>query len=289
MSESPPENSEHGNLGEPPGGKETGRLPGSDSKGGGSRSFVLDFPRTSTGVRPVRILIFGPPGSGKTYLAGILLQPPNFAPKERLIACGPVPTLANTLGVPWNNVSTTDKDEMERFFGKIHKTDEHLFLAIDEFDGYCTKHGYKSQALYEIINFDRNFGKGTCAIARGSSDVSTNLIASSNLILWFRTTEQNLLEYIRRTMRNFPGGRDEAVKTVSTLPHHVCLMYQPLSDVQFPGFLKVVNGELLMYPLPSTSDPTDNEDASTPPADDSSSEATGPTSATIITPSGAEK
>ena len=252
-------------------------------------NFVLDFPRTSTGVRPVRILIFGPPGSGKTYLAGVLLKPPNFAPKERLICAGPVPTLANTLGVPWNNVSTTDHDEAERFFSKIHKTDEHLFLAVDEFDGYCTKHGYKSQSLYEIVNFDRNFGKGTCAIARGSSDVSTNLIASSDLILWFRTTETNLLEYIRKTGHNFPGGREELVKTVSTLPRHVCLMYQPLSDVQFPGFLKVVHGELLMYPLPNTSPPTSSDDASTPPAGSSSSEPGGPTSVRLTTPSGPGK
>lgn len=217
-------------------------------------AFILDFPRTSTGVRPVRLLIFGPPGSGKTYLAGVLLKPPNFAPKTRLIACGPVPKLANELGVPWNNVSTTDRDEMDRFFKPIHDTDEHIFLAVDEFDGYCTKHGYKSQYLYEIMNFDRNFGKGLCAIARGSTDVSTNLIAGSDLILWFRTTEQNLLNYIRKSGLNFPGGRDELVKTVSTLPKHVALVYMPLSEVQYPGFLKVVNGKLLMYPLPEETD-----------------------------------
>ena len=252
-------------------------------------SFVLDFPRTPTGVRPVRVLIFGPPGSGKTYMAGVLLRPPNFAPKERLIAAGPVPTLANDLGVPWNNVSTTDRDEMERFFGPVHKTDEHLFLAVDEFDAYCTKFGYKSQSLYEIVNFDRNFGKGTCAIARGSSDVSTNLIASSNLILWFRTTETNLLKYIRETLRNFPGGRQEAEKTVATLPKHVALMYMPLSENQFPGFLKVVSGELLMYPLPSTKNPTSSDDASTPLVGSSSNEPGGATSVKTIIPSGSEK
>lgn len=241
-------------------------------------TFVLDFPRTPDGVRPVRVLIFGPPGSGKTHLAGVLLKPPNFAPKERLIAVGPVPTLANDLEVPWHNVSTTDKEEMDRFFGAINKSDEHMFLAIDEFDGYCTKHGYKSQALYEIVNFDRNFGKGTCAIARGSSDVSTNLIASSDLILWFRTTEQNLLKYIRATMRNFPGGPAEAERTVSQLPKHVALMYMPTSEVQFPGFLKAVNGVLLMYPLPSTKPQIADDSAGTPVAESSSGGRDGPTS-----------
>lgn len=248
--------------------------------------YLFDFPRTREGVRPVRILIFGPPGSGKTELASVLLRPPNFAPKERLIAVGPVPTLANKLGVPWHNVSTTDRDEMERFFGPIHKSDEHLFVAIDEFDGYCTKHGYKSQALYEIVNFDRNFGKGTLAIARGSSDVGTNLIASSDLILWFRTTEQNLLEYIRKALRNFPGGRDEAAETVSTLPKYVCLVYQPLSEVQFPGFLKVVNGELLMYPLPSTSPQEGTGTVGRPGAGNSSKGAGGRTSAKSTIPPG---
>jgi ATPase family associated with various cellular activities (AAA) len=242
-------------------------------------SFVLDFPRTQEGVRPVRLLIFGPPGSGKTYLASVLLKPPNFAPKERLIAAGPVPTLAHNLGVPWNNVSTTDKSEMDRFFKKVHDTDEHLFLAIDEFDGYCTKFGFKSQYLYEIVNFDRNFGKGTCAIARGSSDVSTNLIASSDMILWFRTTEQNLLEYIRKALRNFPGGREEAVKTVSTLPKHVALIYLPSSDQQFPGFLKVVNGALSLYPLPASESPEGTESVEPPAAGSSSPVGTGRTSA----------
>ena len=152
-----------------------------------------------------------------------------------------------------------------------------------------TKFGYKSQSLYEIVNFDRNFGKGTCAIARGSSDVSTNLIASSNLILWFRTTETNLLKYIRETLRNFPGGRQEAEKTVATLPKHVALMYMPLSENQFPGFLKVVSGELLMYPLPSTKNPTSSDDASTPLVGSSSNEPGGATSVKTIIPSGSEK
>ncbi len=254
-----------------------------------ANAFILDFPRTPTGVRPVRILILGPPGSGKTELAGVLLQPPNFAPKERLIAVGPVPTLANKLGVPWNNISTTDTDEQQRFFEKLHKTDEHLFLAIDEFDGYCTRWGYKCQALYEIVNFDRNFGKGTCCIARGSSDVSTNMIASSDMILWFRTTEANLLKYIRNAMRRFPGGPAEAEKTVATLPKYVALVYMPTSENQYPGFLKVVNGSLLLYPLPSTKPPTSSDDVSIQDAESSAGGPGGATSASSTTRPGSEK
>ena len=262
-----------------------------EAPSGKPTSFVLDFKRTHDGVRPVRMMIFGPPDSGKTYLAGVLLKPPNFAPKERLVACGPVPALAYSLGVPWHNVSTTERDEMDKFFGKIEKSDEHLFLAIDEFDGYCTKHGYKSQALYEIMNFDRNFGKGVCAIARGSSDVSTNAIAMCDLVLWFRTTEQNLLEYIRKALKRFPGGPNEAERTVATLQKHVCLAYMPLSENQFPGFLKVVNGRLLMYPLQSTNDPDEesNDGVNTPAVAGSSSGAGGRTSASVITPSGPPK
>lgn len=252
-------------------------------------TFIFDFPRTADGVRPVRLLILGPPGSGKTHLAGVLLKAPNFAPKERLIAVGPVPTLANTLGVPWNNLSTVDRDAQQSYFEKIHATDEHLFLAVDEFDGYCTRYGYKSQALYEIVNFDRNFGKGVCAIARGSSDVSTNLIADSDLILWFRTREKNLLKYIRETMKFFPGGSAEAERTVAELPKHVCLMYMPLSENAFPGFLSVVNGRLLMYPLQSTNLPTSPEGASTPLAVASSGEPGGQTSVKTTTPSGPTK
>lgn len=242
-------------------------------------TFVLDFPKTAEGVRPVRLMIFGPPESGKTFLAGVLCQPPNFAPKERMRVAGPVPTLANELGVPWHNISTTDRDEQERYFGALHKTDEHLFIAIDEFDGYCTKHGYKSQALYELMNFDRNFGKGLLAIARGSSDVSTNLIAGMDLILWFRTTETNLLKYIRNALTLFPGGPKEAAHTVATLPKYVCLMYMPKADNQFPGFLKVVNGELLLYPLRTTKPPTEGGIVVSPGAESSSPAPGGPTSA----------
>ena len=245
--------------------------------------MILDFPKTRDGVRPVRMMIFGPPGSGKTVIAGTLLKPPNFAPRERLIMCGPVPTLANLLKVPWNNISPTDTKEQDRFFKGIAETDEHLFIAIDEFDAYCTKFGYKSSYLYHIMNFDRNFGKGVCAIARGTSDVSTNAIASCDLILWFRTTEKNLLKYIRETLKGFPGGEREAERVVSELPKYVALMYMPLSDERFPGYLKTVNGELLLYPLNRTKPalPEGSGTVVTPDAGKESSASTGRTSAAI--------
>lgn len=234
---------------------------GPPPKAPSSPSLLLDFPRTRDGVRPVRMMVFGPPGSGKTYLAGVLLRPPNFAPKERLQMCGPVPTLARELDVPWHNISPTDRVEQDRYFKPIAETDEHLFIAIDEFDAYCTKNGYKSPYLYHIMNFDRNFGKGVLAIARGTSDVSTNAIASCDLILWFRTTEKNLLKYIRETLKGFPGGPGEAERTVAELPKYQCLMYCPLSENRFPGFMKVVHGNLWISPLPVESESEMSEDS----------------------------
>jgi hypothetical protein len=246
-------------------------------------------------------MILAPAGWGKTTL-GVALVRALHPPKESVIVVGPVPTLAKELGVKWYNVSTTDREEQERFFRRVlddvripyDEGGRDYCLVIDEADLYFSTAGrtYGCDALREIVNTARNYGLCQILIARGTSDLAKNAIANSSAVFMGRVIEPNLQDYARRWMKDIP----DVERVLGNLPPHVFVVYAPNQTPKLQGLAKVVNGviecrELTLSP-PQSPSITPNEErispaesAGTEVADDVSPIDTGPDIAESITAS----
>jgi len=270
----------------------------------------LDFPLSPDGVRIGRALVLGPSGCGKTTLAVAFVRELG-TPKERIVAVGPIPVHASRLGVPWHNLSTTDRDAQETFFRNLLNAAKKPYsegghdvqLVLDEADLYFSQAGrtYGSPALQEIVNTGRNNGISQVLIARGTSDLAKNAISNSNVVFMARTNEPNLLDYAERFMGDTRPERQRMRYVIANLPTHVFLVYAPTATPKFQGFAKVVNGVIECKPVREPEEPPEPESmpieesgaatspegiVSTPDATRSSPTDTGAGTAATITPNG---
>ncbi len=256
-------------------------------------------PDPSTGVLIGIALILGPGDGGKTTMAAALARA--WVPagqEERLIVVGPVQKLAEMLGVPNHPVDTKDKRAQDVFFHQVNELEGAYLIAVDEADLYYSMGGrtYGSKEFQELINIGRNFGKSLILCARGTSDLAKNTINQARVVMMCRTLEPNLLDYAERYMAEIPDVRN----LISNLEPHEFIVWCPKMNPRWQGGAKVVNGQIYLIPpeafltTPTASErSTDSEEpgspddtAPSPDAERSSPTASGPISATTISPTG---
>ena len=179
------------------------------------------------------------------------------------------------MGVPHRGVSITNREEQEKVFGEVfslvtkdpREGGIDIGFALDDADFYMSGAGraYGSDALAAIVKLGREAGLSQIFVAQGSAAVSKDLISNSNLVLYFRTSEPNLLDYARWYMRDI----EDIEHLISNLPEHTCLVYTPNGSPKVKGFGKVVGGRIVWTDLPPLDD--------NPEADGSSPEDPGDT------------
>jgi hypothetical protein len=256
----------------------------------------------TTGIHVGICVVLGPGDGGKTTIAAAVARawvPPGQ--EERLIVVGEVQKLAELLKVPNHPVDSGDRDVQDTFFRAINEMEGAALIVVDEADMYYSPGGrtYGSHEFRKLVNIGRNFGKSLILIARGSSDLAKNTINQARIILMCRTAEPNLLDYAERFMPEIPDVRE----VIMNLETHEFLLWCPKMTPRWQGWMKVVNGSLMIVPPPeSTSLPgeestpstpsdtatTPGEPASTPGAGSSSRTGSGPTSATTTIPNGSK-
>lgn len=198
--------------------------------------------------------MLAPSGWGKSYLAAKLA--PLLAPSDRQICVGPVPYTAQLLGRPWHNLPTPDKgpkakEETNQFFRNLNASNEHFLVILDETDLYMSSQAYSIPELREYVNVGRNFGHGIICIARGSSEVSKNLLGTADLTVWGRVSEPNAIDWAKRYMRH---AIPDVETVLSELKPHRFLVFAPQSDPQYQGFLTVIGGRIVTWEPTATSE-----------------------------------
>ena len=183
-----------------------GEIGGPAETGGG---VSLDIPRTASGVATILVAVIGPRESGKTLLSATLA--PMLAPKERIVCAGPVPTLAEKMGVPWYKVSRLDKRTAETFFGGVERSDAHFFLVVDEADSLLGAASYYCEPLREWIRDNRNFGQGGLMVGHSVGEVHKSFINSCEVIFWSRQSTPGTRDWLRKYASDDMPDIDEVV------------------------------------------------------------------------------
>ena len=251
---------------------------------------VIDLPKDrETGLRVGRLVFFGPTGSGKT-LAGCaaarMMAPQGF---EDVYVLSPVPTAANQLPeANWMQIPPTDKKKVEAFMATMKN--RRALLIVDEADSYFGGSGrtFGTDSMFEAVNFGRNSCLSMIVLAHGTNVTPKNLIANSQGVFFFRTTEPNLLEYAEDYMSD---DIPDVTHTLRNLPDYVALVYAPMSKDKFVGFAKLNldTGEIEIWkpettPTEETPEPESTTSEPSTPSEDGGSSATPATSGADSSP-----
>lgn len=190
----------------------------------------LDLPRTESGVTTSLFALVGPRDVGKTTMAAIMV--PQLAPKERIICAGPVPTLAERIGVPWHKVSRLDRKGADRFFSSLEKSDASFFLALDEADSFLGASAFYCQPLQEWVRDNRNFGQGGLLIGHSVGEVAKSYINNCDVIFFFRSSVPGTRDWLRKYAR---GDMDNIDEVVANLEPHQALVWAPKENPKCLG------------------------------------------------------
>lgn len=244
----------------------------------------LDLPRDpESGLRVGRVILIGASGSGKTEMAVAftkLMAPRSF--EQVFIVSPAVRKLAEKSGRQLVVIDPTDSGAVEGFFGR--QKYQRCLLVVDEFDSYISgsARSYGSPAIFNTINFGRNFGASLLLVAHGTNVIPKNLIENTNCVIMFRTTSVGLLDWAESYMQpDYPEIRT----LLRELPKYWAVLYQPQAEQKFSGVihLDIASGNLICEDL---TDATSDPDASS--VESGSSEGTGdpPTVETTTPPIG---
>ncbi len=190
----------------------------------------LELPRTDSGVVTSLFAMVGPRDVGKTTMAAILA--PMLAPKERIICAGPVPTMAERMGVPWHKVSRLDKAGADKFFSGLERSDASFFLCLDEADSFLGASQFYSQPLQEWVRDNRNFGQGGLLIGHSVGEVAKSFINNCDVVFFFRSSVPGTRDWLRKYAR---GDMEEIDEVVANLHAHQALVWAPKQDPKCLG------------------------------------------------------
>ena len=226
---------------------------------------------------------------GKTYFSVRLAR--FICPDhDRIIAVGPVPNLAVALGVPQNDLSTTDREAQEKFFRRVldkarPRTNSatgtypegECLLAIDEADLYFTGGGrsYGSPALAELGNTGRNYFVSQMLLCRAPLDINRNARGLVSCMFIGHLAEPRTQEWFEDYT-----GIEGFGKTLRDFPPRKFIMYAPGSVPHVLGIAWAEGEEIVIQPWrpPESSEEEEAEeaDSSAPPPTESSEEAPTP-------------
>lgn len=193
----------------------------------------LDLPQTEQGVTTALMALVGPRDVGKTTMAAALA--PQLAPKDRIIAAGPVPTIAERIGVPWHKISRLQKKEADEFFESLERSDASFLLVLDEADSFLGASQFYSQPLQEWVRDNRNFGQGGVFIGHSVGEVNKSYLNNCDVIFFFRSSVPGTRDWLRKYARSDLADIDELV---ANLGDHQALVWAPKNDPKALGIAR---------------------------------------------------
>ena len=190
----------------------------------------LDLPRTEQGVVTSLFALIGPRDTGKTTMAATLA--PQLSPPERIIAAGPVPAIAERMGVTWHKISVLDKSAADTFFRGLEKSDASFFLVLDEADSFLGASAWYSRPLQEWCRDGRNFGQGGLLIGHSVGEVSKSYINNCDVVMFGRSSVPGTRDWLRKYTR---GEQYPIEDVVANLGPHQFLVWAPKETPQAIG------------------------------------------------------
>lgn len=186
---------------------------------------------------------------------------PYLAVPERSTIVSPIAVLKEKLPyLEWVRLTASDPEQVERFFRPLVPPPgvplpAPRFVLADEFDELCTERGYVGSAgdgtgaLYDFVNYGRNYGHGAAICARGTRDVAKNYLQSVRLMVIAQTTDPGATRYLAEWLYDPASPQIDYRRIVKVLPSNpedgfVFLLWAPRAPRKFQGFIEVRDGRI---------------------------------------------